>query len=123
MSILYIPPISSSSSSSAPLSPTGRAYADSVRLDYNDTNVTTGAWVQIIASTAATINGLLVFDSSGQTLELGVGAMGAESRKLLIPPGGISGFIPLTIASGSRISLRALSGTANLGEINITGLE
>lgn len=103
-------------------SPAGRSYADSARNSYSSVNVTTGAWVQLIASTAATINGITLFDSCGQTLELGTGAAASETRRLIIPPGGIDGFIPLAIASGTRVSIRAISGNCTSGEINITGL-
>lgn len=103
-------------------SPTGRSYADSARNDYSSVNVTTSAWVELITSTAGDINLLYVFDSSGQTLELGVGGSGSEARKLIIPPGGCDGGIPLHIASGSRISVKAISATASSGEINIVGL-
>lgn len=100
----------------------GRSYADSARLDYTGTNVTTGAWVQLIAATAADINELLIFDSSGQTMELGTGAAASEARKLIIPPGGLSHAVSLRIASGTRVAIRAISGTAIAGEINLTGL-
>lgn len=105
-----------------PASPTGRSYADSVRNDYASVNVTTGAWVQLIASTAATINNLTVFDSCGQTLEIGTGAALSETRKLIVPPGGIDGIVPLAIAAGTRVSIRAISATCSSGEIDITGL-
>lgn len=100
----------------------GRSYSDSARLAYSSTSVTTGAWVQLIASTAAEINSLMLFDSSGQTLELGTGAAASEARVLIIPPGGFDGPVPLRIASGTRVAIRAISATASVGEINITGL-
>lgn len=100
----------------------GRNYADSIRKDYSAGSVTTGAWVQLIASTAATINSIVLFDSSGQTLELGTGAAASETRKLIIPPGGFAGTIPLAIPAGTRVSVRAISATASTGEINITGM-
>lgn len=103
-------------------SPAGRSYADSVRNVYSSTNVTTSAWVQLIASTAATINSLTIFDSCGQTLELGTGAAASESRVLIIPPGGFDGPVPLTIASGTRVAVRAISATCSTGELDITGL-
>ncbi len=99
----------------------GRAYADSVRNLYSSTNVTTGAWVQLIASTAATINSITVFDSCGGTLELGTGAGGAETRKMIIPPGGLDGVIPLAIPSGTRLAVKAISATCSSGELDITG--
>lgn len=103
-------------------SPKGRAYADSARHDYSDTTVTTAAWTELIASTAAEINHLIIFDSSGQTMELGTGAVGSEARALIIPPGGLTSGVPLNIASGSRVSIRAVSADADTGEINLTGL-
>lgn len=106
-----------------PSSSVGTAYGDSARLAYASTNVTTGAWVELDASTAAVINKILLFDSSGQTLELGIGAGAAETRTLIIPPGGLDGWVPLRIAAGTRLSLRAISGTASTGEINFTGLQ
>jgi hypothetical protein len=81
---------------------------------YASTSVTTAAWVQIVASTAAAIANISVFDSSGQTLELGSGAEGAEARIAIIPPGGID--IGLIIAQGTRLSLKAISANATVGE-------
>lgn len=103
-------------------SATGRSYADSARNAYASTNVTTGAWVQLIESTSKDVNVLFLFDSSGQTLELGVGKAGGEARVLIIPPGGIDGQVPLHIPSGSRVAVRAISATASVGELDITGL-
>lgn len=100
----------------------GRTYADSVRLDYSGTSVTTGAWVQLIASTASASTCVTLFDSSGRTLELGTGAAASETRVLIIPPGGLDGCIPLAIASGSRVSVRAVSATASSGELDLTEL-
>lgn len=108
---------------SSSTAPTGRTYADSIRNAYASVNVTTGAWVQLIASTAAAINAITLFDSSGQTLELGTGAALSETRKLIIPPGGLDGQVSLVIASGTRVSIRAVSGTASSGEIDITGFQ
>ncbi len=103
--------------------PVGRTYGDSVRYTYATAAVTTAAWVQMIASTAAAINCIQLFDSSGQTLELGIGGAGAEVVSLLIPPGGLDGCIPLKIPASSRVSLKALSATTGaIGEFDLTGL-
>ena len=99
-----------------------KSYVGSARHDYSGGNVTTGAWTQLIASLASAVNGIMLFDSSGQTLELGVGAPASEARVLLIPPGGLNGFIPLRIASGARVSVRAVSADATEGELNLTAL-
>lgn len=100
---------------------TTHAYVDSVRNDYSSTNVTTGAWVELIASTAGAIAHLQIFDSSGQTMELGIGAAASETRILIIPPGGLSSTYDINIPTATRISIRAISATANSGEIDITG--
>lgn len=103
-----------------PTAAVGRTYVTSVRNDYSSTAVTTGAWVQLVASTSAPINALTLFDSCGQTLELGTGAAASETRALIIPPGGIDGQFLLNFSTGTRISVRAISGTCASGELNIT---
>jgi hypothetical protein len=89
-----------------------------VRNDHSSVNVTAGAWVQLLASLSGAAHSLEIFDSSGQTLELGIGGAGAEARLLLIPPGG-NGKIPAGIPNGARVAVRAVSGTANAGELDI----
>lgn len=90
----------------------------SVRMLYSTTNVTTAAWVQLIASLNYDVTRVEIFDSSGQTLMLGLGASGSESNYFDITPGG-NGMVDAKISKGSRISLRALSSTASSGEITI----
>jgi hypothetical protein len=98
-----------------------RTYADSDYHDYSSGNVTTAAWVELIASTAANINLLCITDQSGQVMELGVGAALSESRIFLISPG-FSGCIPISVASGSRVAVKAVSATASSGGLTISGL-
>jgi hypothetical protein len=93
-----------------------------LRNDYTGTPVTTAAYVQLLASTSDEINQLYIFDSSGKTLVLAVGGAGSEVDKYYIVPGG-NGLINLTIPVGSRLSIKAVSGTANKGEISITCLK
>lgn len=88
------------------------------RLDYTSTNVTTSAYVQLIASTANTISHMEIFDSSGSTMIIAVGSIGSEVDTVYVFPGG-NGLIPVAVASGSRISIKAVSATANTGEIDI----
>jgi hypothetical protein len=103
-------------------SPKGRAFADSKRNAYATTSVTTGAWVELIAATAAVINALQIFDSCGEVLELGVGAAASESRVLLIPPGGFDAAVPLHIPAGSRVAIKAVSANCTAGQLVLTGL-
>lgn len=107
---------------SSTASPTGRSYGDSGRIDFSSTNVTTGAWVELDASTAATINALLIDSTCGEVLELGTGAAAAETRVLVIPRGGFTMAVPLAIAAGTRLSLRAITATCSVGDLTWTGL-
>jgi hypothetical protein len=98
-----------------------RTYADSFNKDYTGGNVTTGAWVELIASTAAAINLLCLTDTSGQVMEIGTGAAASEARVFLIAQGW-SGCIPLRIASGARVSVRAVTATASSGYLTLSGM-
>ena len=95
----------------------GKSVLHSVRNDYSGTPVTTGAWVQLIASTSATSTEMEIFDSSGQTLELGLGAAASEVHLIYLTPGG-NGHVPVAIPSGSRVSVRAVSANATVGELD-----
>ena len=98
-----------------------RSYSESALLDYSLSPVTTGAWVQVDASTAGAINLLCLTDQSGQVMELGSGAAASETIIFLIAPG-FSGCIPLRIAAGVRLSVRAVSDTASSGYLIISGM-
>jgi len=91
-------------------------------LDYAVTNVTTGAYVQLNASTATAINYLSIFDSSGNPMILAVGAPGSEVDQIYVPPGGSVGGYSLYIPAGSRISYKALTTNSTSGNLIITGL-
>lgn len=100
----------------------GRIYSDSAYLSYASSNVTSGAWVEVDASTAAAFNALTLFSSCAEVLELGIGAAAAESRVMLIPPGGVDGQFELIIAAGTRLSVRSVSGgTCSTGNLTLTG--
>ena len=51
-------------------------------------------------------------------MALATGAAGAEVIQMYIFPGG-NGRIPLKIAAGARVSIKAISATASVGEIDI----
>lgn len=89
-----------------------------VRNVYSSTNVTTSAYVQLVAALPKEASAIEIFDSSGQTLEIGVGAAGSEVIYMIVFPGG-NGRIPLNFLSGSRVAIKSLSATANTGEIDI----
>jgi len=96
----------------------GRSVVTTIRNDYTSGNVTTGAWVQLVASTGAEVAELEIFDSSGQTLEIGTGAAASEARLILLFPGG-NGRVCVHIPAATRVSVRAVSALASVGELNI----
>lgn len=88
------------------------------RHDYSSVNVTTGAYVELISALGNSVTQVDIFDSSGQTLVLAVGGAGSEVDQINIFPGG-NGKTSLAIANGARVSIKAVSGTANSGEIDV----
>lgn len=98
----------------------GRSKVLIYRNDYSSVNVTTAAYTQITASSASTINKIQIFDSSGQTMVIAVGAAASEVDQFYVFPGGVE--IDLTIPASSRISIKAISANATVGEISINFL-
>lgn len=91
-----------------------------IRLGYSTSNVTTSAYTQLSSSLPNFVRKVQVFDSSGQVMQLALGASGAEvPMNWVIMPGGQSDIIPMMAAQGQRLSIKAVSGTANAGEIDL----
>lgn len=86
--------------------------------DYTGTSIGTGAYVQLIASTSSVTREIEIFDSSGQALYLATGGAGSEANQLIIFPGG-NGRIKFYIPAGTRVSAKAITGTANTGFLAI----
>jgi hypothetical protein len=80
---------------------------------YSSTNITTSAYVQLIASTTIDTTWVDIFDSSGQAMILATGAAGFETIQAYIPPGGDS--FSLAIAPGTRVAYKALTANATTG--------
>jgi hypothetical protein len=92
---------------------------DKVRHDYSSVNVTTGAYVELVASLAADVTAIEVFDSSGRIINFAVGAAASEVDKLFITPGGNEDLIGVQLSSGDRIAIKAVDGNATVGDIVI----
>lgn len=96
----------------------GRTTANApVQNLYTTTAVTTTTYLQLIASTTSATNYIDIFDSSGQTMILAIGASGSEVIQFYVPPGGA--VIPLAIPAATRVAIKALTATANVGYINV----
>ncbi len=102
--------------------PAGQPITSSVIANnlYSSTNVTTAAYVQLIASTANAVNTMCVSDSSGSIMIIATGGAGVEVNRLYLPGGG-SGCFNVNVAASTRISLKALDATASSGYFLFTG--
>lgn len=103
-------------SDSSPIAIKPNQKGQFIRSQYDLNPVNTSTYYELIPSTTSAYSAVEIFDSSGQTLVLAIGASGFEVDQFLIFPGG-NGRIPYQFNSGSRISILALSGDATSGEI------
>lgn len=110
------------SGSTQPVSIAGRAKVLLYRNDYSSVNVTTSAYVQIVASSAAAINRLYIADTSGSAIILATGGAGSEVDQLYIGPGGSDAPYELNIPASTRISIKALDASATSGQFILTAL-
>lgn len=83
--------------------------------DYASTNVTTAAYTQLVASVSQNTHKIQIFDSSGETMILALGAAGAETDLMYIFPGGIEHNVYIPV--GQRLSIKAKTANATSGYI------
>lgn len=97
------------------------SYFGTSYTNYASTSITTSAWVELFSSAAisANIRALTIFNGSSSTLELGFGGVGAEARRLIIPPGGVEGQLEFQIPASTRVSVRAIDANATTGTLSI----
>jgi hypothetical protein len=89
--------------------------ADPATLDTASANITTGAWVQFVASLSAGTSAIQFTNGSDKVLRLGVGAAAAEVDSGIYIAPGVGVLLPKNLKKGVRLSLRALGGTASSG--------
>ena len=100
----------------------GRSKVLLYRNDYGSVNVTTAAYVQVVASTSGAINRLYIADTSGSAMILATGGAGSEVDQLYIGPGGSDAPYELNIPTATRISIKALDVSATSGQMVLTAL-
>jgi hypothetical protein len=90
-------------------------------LAYASTNVTTSAYVTFVASTPIPTTKIVVCDTSAVLLKMAIGAAGFEVDLLLNPISSCFQFnLTQVIPAGTRISLKAISGTASTGFASVS---
>lgn len=109
----------SSDQTAIPVIPLGRSAINRTRYEYASGPVDDSGYTEVVSSVGATdVAEVEIFDSSGQTMILATGTLGNESDQIYIFPGG-NGRIPLEIAAGTRVSVKAAGSTASVGELVI----
>lgn len=94
-----------------------------VTLSYSTTNVTTAAYVQLVASTTLSSRAVEVCDTSGHLIKLATGASGSEVDFMTTAVGTTAAscvVVPSFLLSGVRLSLKAVDATANSGFIAVS---
>lgn len=91
----------------------------SVRINFESSNVGTGAYVELEDSMTKPCSYMTIFYTGEAVLKLATGAVSTESDiPVLIPPGGIPGvLVPINISGSARVSIKAVDKTANMGEL------
>lgn len=101
----------------------GYAKSFLFRRDYGSSPLNTAAgYEEINAAIPDDIDLLEIFDSSGETLLIGLGAAASEVDEFYIMPGG-NGKVYLRIASGTRVAVKAVSNDATSGELTINAFK
>lgn len=82
------------------------------------TNVTTGAWVQLYASTPLACSAVMLQNTGADLIALGTGGVGSEVVYTVIPVGQPM-IVPVQIPRLSRLSLKALNANQSTGVISV----
>lgn len=80
--------------------------------------ITAAAWAVLSASLPFPACAIEIFNPSGSTIQLSIGAAGLEAANLIpytILPGGSSIFLPMELKKGVRLSAKAIDADANAG--------
>lgn len=93
-----------------------------IRHDYASVTVTTGAYVQLVASIGARVRRLCITDTSGRALYLAFGAAASEVDQIIIP-NGAADQIDLEIPAGTRLSIKTIDANATKGHLLLSFLE
>lgn len=83
-------------------------------LSYVATNVSTSAYVELVASSPIACSRLQICDTSTKVLKLATGASGSETDICSVPVSGTV-VLPYYLPIGTRISIRAVDASATTG--------
>ncbi len=81
---------------------------------YASTNVTTGAYVTLVAASPITVSQFQVCDTSTKLLKIATGAASSETDIFTVQISGCV-VVPYFVQAGARISIRAIDASATAG--------
>lgn len=91
-------------------------------LSYSSTNVTTSAYVTLVASTPITVSRLQICDTSGKVLKLATGDSGSEADLCTVQVSGCV-IVPVYLIQGIRLSIKAIDASATTGYNTVSFLQ
>lgn len=83
-------------------------------LSYSSTNVTTGAYVQLVYASPITASKLQVCDTSTKILKIAAGASGSEVDLFTVQVSGCV-VVPYYIIAGTKLWIKAVDASATTG--------
>lgn len=93
-------------------------------LDTSSTNVTSSAYVQLIAALSMTsgCSAIALHNPGAQPLKLAKGGSGSEVDTGIVLPVGAAIIIPIELAKNTRLSLKSMGGTQSTGIVTCSFL-
>lgn len=88
-------------------------------LDTSTTNVTSSAWVQLVASMPFACSSILIQNSGSSVLQMALGGSGAEVAIGLFVPSQ-AWLLPVQFGKGQRVSLKSMGATQSTGTVSMT---
>lgn len=83
-------------------------------LSYSSTNVSTSAYVELIASLPSSFSKLQILDTSTKILKIATGAAGSEVDICTVAVSGCV-VLPYYLTAGTRLSIKAIDANATTG--------
>lgn len=91
-------------------------------LSYSSTNVTTSAYITLDANLSASYGHISIVDTSTQLMKLATGTSGQEVDLCAFQGNGNPVIIPVDLIQGTRVAVRAISGSATSGYLTVSYL-
>ena len=91
-----------------------------LRHSFVATNITTAAWVEVIAALAQPCSAVEIYNSSGSIIKLALAAAAAEDANEVpyyVLPNGSSILLPMSWSKGARLAARAVDASATSGDL------